>query len=154
MITNQDVMEQTLRKQPLSRQRPGTGKRPGTGHARQSLDSRVSFPRLKIILRPPNRGDTIKISTTRVSIPGLKFVLRPPNRGDTIKISSCQTLVPKIRDEISETNRNHQTIWSHAGWAISRFFQIHERRYNTSEAPSSPDRFESQSLPVRLHHLP
>ena len=76
-------------------------------YARQSLNSRVSFPRLKIILRPPNRGDTIKISTTRVSIPGLKFVLRPPNRGDTIKISSCQTLVPKIRDEISETNRNH-----------------------------------------------
>ena len=109
-----------MRKQPLSRQRPGTGKRLGTGHARQSLDSRISIPGLKFILRPPNRGDTIKISTTRVSIPVLKFILRPPNRGDTIKISSRQSLVPKKRDEISETNRIEHGILSKAAKAVRR----------------------------------
>ena len=33
---------------------------------------------------------------------------------------------------------NHQTIWSHAAWAPG--IVPHERRYDTSTAPSSPDR--------------
>ena len=40
---------------------------------------------------------------------------------------------------------NHQTIWSHAAWAMSRYMAT-----RATEPPSSPDGSAGQSSPVRL----